>query len=71
MSVKYFAGAKFEEGDREHLTNPTESMTEAFMIAKAYSERGCLDVTFYVMNNGESTGIPFSDIENLADLKFN
>ena len=68
MSIKYFAGAKFEEGGREHLTDSTESMTEAFTAAKAYSERGCLDVTFYVMNNGKSTGTPYFKIENLANL---
>lgn len=67
--IKYCAGAKFEKGGREHFTNPTESMIEVAMSAKAYHDKGCLDTTFYIIDEqGEQEGLSYSQIESLVNF---
>lgn len=66
--MKYYVGFRLAGDDRKHLTRKTDSLTEAWQLAKACSRKdaGLHDVNLYIENNGETGKVAFSEIESLV-----
>lgn len=69
MKLKYFAGIEFNTQSGEFKSDPRDLPTEALSMVKLGNSKGYHKVTLYIKRGEDVVGIPYSELEELDDLK--